>query len=119
MIFNGTLIVQIGNFIITYWFLKTLFLKKGYTVLTQENAELDEVRTRVGMYQQAAQDAVQKKEQSALAYTKTIHAQKPAVAVESYKSMHIDDEPLTHHAVPTKKMIAELASVVVHKVTHD
>lgn|GEM_PF-6269715 len=119
MIFNGTLIVQIGNFLVTYWFLNTFFLKKGYAIVEAENNDLQELHNRIRSYKQWAHDAVQKKEQVWNTYSGLLNAEKPQLDINHYKSMHIAEQSLEYIPAPPQKTVSELSALLVKKVTHD
>lgn len=118
MIFNGTLLVQIGNFLITYWFFNTFFLKKGYAVVMAEDKEFAHLQERVVTYKQLAHEAVQKKEAAWLTYSHELQQEKPALRSEYTVFMNITEKQPVIPSQDNKKLVEELVPVLTSLVCH-
>lgn len=114
MIFNGTLLVQIANFVITCWFLNTFLLKKGYSVVTEKENELADIRARIDECKHNAQQLIQKKEAAHKVYKNTVLRDVPSQQLEAPVFMHIKEN--VHEIVCDKKKIVTELTPVLEKL---
>lgn len=118
MIFNGTLIVQIGNFLITYWLLQNIFLKKGFIIVADENKELEEIQARIALYTQSLHEATRKKEQDWERYKEILFNKKPTLQESALVFVTIK-EPILKQQTITTAQITDLAAFLTKKVLYD
>ena|SRR3990167_612352 len=119
MLFNGTLIVQMGNFLITYWFLNTFFLKQGFIAVSTENQEMDSLQDSIVTYKKVAYEALQKKEQAWHGYSTALRSEKPQSIVQQHVGLHIEEKPRVVLEPFSQKTFAELTAILVKRVIHD
>ncbi len=116
---NLTLLVQIGNFWITYYLLSKILLKPALRLLAQEQQELTHKEEVIIGDQEKLSRILLKKREELLDYQHALCEKFPAVPthIPQFTSTSIQVTPLA--AAQKKQLVHEVADVLVQKVSHD